>query len=190
VALELSAREGVGALSMRRIAAELGTGAMSLYNHVPDKAALLRGLADRLLDDLEIPLEGTWRHVARTWATSLRSTLLAHPFLVGVLVAIDETQPLATARRGLVEALQAVGLEAVDALVVMRAVGRYVTGSVIIDNAYLRAARAERDQLDEHFAIGLDALLDGIGGRLGGAPGVAVATAAQTSRDRTTPAPS
>ena len=41
--------EGVGALSMRRVAAELGTGAMSLYNHVPNKEALLGGLAERVL---------------------------------------------------------------------------------------------------------------------------------------------
>jgi AcrR family transcriptional regulator len=37
-AVELIEREGVDAVSMRRIAAQLGSGVMSLYNHVPSKA--------------------------------------------------------------------------------------------------------------------------------------------------------
>jgi AcrR family transcriptional regulator len=45
-AVELIEREGVDAVSMRRIAAQLGTGVMSLYNHVPSKSALLDGVAE------------------------------------------------------------------------------------------------------------------------------------------------
>jgi TetR/AcrR family tetracycline transcriptional repressor len=50
-------REGLEAPSMRKLGAELGVEAMSLYNHVPNKEALLDGMVAVLLGELEIPHE-------------------------------------------------------------------------------------------------------------------------------------
>jgi AcrR family transcriptional regulator len=52
-AVELIEREGVEAVSMRRIAGLLGSGVMSLYNHVPSKAAVLDGVAERVMSGID-----------------------------------------------------------------------------------------------------------------------------------------
>jgi AcrR family transcriptional regulator len=170
VALALSQREGIESLSMRRIAAELGTGAMSLYNHVPDKAALLRGLADRVLAEVEILDDAPWREVAEAWATSLRSTLLTHSHVVAIIIGMSEVQPLIVSREDLVVALQRAGLSEEDARTVMRVVGRFVAGSVFLDASYVRTARADRAVLDQYFGVGLGCLLDGLEGRVSSRP--------------------
>jgi AcrR family transcriptional regulator len=91
-ALALIDAEGLAQLSMRRLAAELGVEAMSLYNHVPSKAALLEGVAELILTEIELPgPEVTdWRERLRGGARSLRRAALAHPDAVMLLLA----QPL------------------------------------------------------------------------------------------------
>src|SRR5262245_55388460 len=86
-ALNIVQRDGLGALSMRRIATELGTGTMSLYNYVPDKDTLLRALIDRVLSGVDVGSGGSWRDVAERWAGSLREVMLAHISLVPVIVS-------------------------------------------------------------------------------------------------------
>lgn len=54
-ALRLLDREGLDAVSMRRVAADLGTGAASLYWHVSDKEELLDLVFDRAIGEIEIP---------------------------------------------------------------------------------------------------------------------------------------
>lgn len=166
VALELSVREGLESLSMRRIAAELGTGAMSLYNHVPDKAALLQGLADRVLAQVEMPEQAGWREVAEAWASSLRATLLAHHRIVIVVISGSETPPLRAATLALVAALRCAELDEDAARAIVRVVGRYVAGSVLLDAAFLHRGRGERATLDQIFDDGLACVLDGVAGRI------------------------
>ncbi|MBV9354979.1 MAG: TetR/AcrR family transcriptional regulator C-terminal domain-containing protein [Chloroflexi bacterium] len=54
-ALRVLDREGVDALSMHRVAAELGTGAASLYGHVRNKDELLQLLSERVGEEIELP---------------------------------------------------------------------------------------------------------------------------------------
>ncbi|MFJ3040892.1 TetR/AcrR family transcriptional regulator [Streptomyces tendae] len=63
-AVEVADREGLGAVSMRRIATELGTGTMSLYRYVPGKGELLDLMLDRVQRPSENPADlgdGDWR---------------------------------------------------------------------------------------------------------------------------------
>jgi AcrR family transcriptional regulator len=99
-------RDGLAALSMRRIATELGTGTMSLYNYVPDKETLLRSLVDRVLASVDVRSRDTWREGAECWASSLRDAMLAHNALVPVIVSPDH-----------ISRLLAVGDDAVKAIV-------------------------------------------------------------------------
>lgn len=85
-ALEIIRAEGLGALTMRRLADQLGVKAMSLYNHVADKADILDGIASLVLSRIERP------DSARPWSLQLEaiflalySTLAADPWLVSVL---------------------------------------------------------------------------------------------------------
>lgn len=70
--------DGVGAVSMRRVAAEFDTGPASLYAYVASKEALLRLVLDRILDEVEIPAGDDWRDVVRSLAHNARSVLQRH----------------------------------------------------------------------------------------------------------------
>ena len=54
-ALRLVDEEGLGALTRRRLGQELGSGAMTLYRYAPDRAALLDGIVELVLDELVTP---------------------------------------------------------------------------------------------------------------------------------------
>jgi Transcriptional regulator len=93
-AVDFTDRNGLDAISMRRLAAELGVVPMALYKHVADKQALLDGMADLVLAELgPIRPAADWRSTVRTRILSARSLLLRHPWLRRVL----ETRPQQTA---------------------------------------------------------------------------------------------
>jgi AcrR family transcriptional regulator len=88
-ALELIDRDGLGELSMRNLATELGTGTTTLYRHVAGKEEVLVLVADAVLGEAEFrrPVEGLgWREVLEELARSMREALGAHPN-VGALLA-------------------------------------------------------------------------------------------------------
>lgn len=80
-ALHLADEEGLEALSMRRLAQELGVEAMSLYNHVAGKDDLLDGIADMVVGEIEVPAIGAdWKAAMRRRATSAHEVFLRHPW--------------------------------------------------------------------------------------------------------------
>jgi AcrR family transcriptional regulator len=82
-ALRLLDRDGLGALSMRRLAAELGVGTMTLYGYVRDKDELLDAVVDAASAPAEtIELEGDWRTRLETLMRALHGALAARPWLV------------------------------------------------------------------------------------------------------------
>ena len=73
-------REGLEALSMRKLGADLGVEAMSLYNHVPNKSALLDGMVEVLLGELRVPPENhDWEERIREGWRSFRRLAHEHP---------------------------------------------------------------------------------------------------------------
>ena len=80
-ALAIVDAEGLAALTMRRLGGELGVEAMSLYRHVPNKEALLDGIVELIVLEIEVPADDSgdwaeaWRHVGRSY----RQAALAHP---------------------------------------------------------------------------------------------------------------
>jgi TetR/AcrR family transcriptional regulator, tetracycline repressor protein len=80
-------REGLEALTMRRLGAELGVEAMSLYNHVPNKSALFDGMVEVLLGELEIPPENRgWEERIREGYRAFRRLAHEHPNVFPLLV--------------------------------------------------------------------------------------------------------
>lgn len=91
-ALELADRDGIEALSMRKLGRELGVEAMSLYNHIADKDDLLDGLADIAVGEIEVPaIDVDWKAALRRWAISVREMLTRHPW-AGALI-LSRTNP-------------------------------------------------------------------------------------------------
>jgi len=79
-ALELADEQGIDALSMRKLAQQLGFEAMSLYNHVRNKKDLLDGMLGLVLAETEPPSdEGSWDEAIRTSAISVHDALRRHP---------------------------------------------------------------------------------------------------------------
>lgn len=78
--LEILDQYGLGDLSMRRVADVLGVQAGALYYHVPNKQSLLAAVADEILarPAAAAPAEADVATMLTTWASTLRSALLAH----------------------------------------------------------------------------------------------------------------
>jgi AcrR family transcriptional regulator len=83
-AIRLLDAEGLAALSMRRIADELGTGAASLYWHVGSKDGLLDLVFDKIIGEGTIPepVPGKWREQIKEVAREQRAVCLRHPYVV------------------------------------------------------------------------------------------------------------
>jgi AcrR family transcriptional regulator len=85
-AVALADRDGLESLTMRRLADELGAGAMSLYHYVPNKEQLLDGMIDIVFGEIEPPsLELPWRTAMRRRAVSTRAALNRHRWAVGLM---------------------------------------------------------------------------------------------------------
>ncbi|MEU6351804.1 TetR/AcrR family transcriptional regulator [Streptomyces sp. NPDC047072] len=92
-AVRVADAEGLDAVSMRRVATELGTGAMSLYRYVPGKAELLDLMLDRVQRPSENPADlgdGTWRSALEAMARATLALYTRHPWLLGV----NQSRPL------------------------------------------------------------------------------------------------
>ena len=84
-AIELADAEGIEALSMRRLAKELGVEAMSLYNHVANKGEILAGIIDLVAGEFDLPSdESDWKVAMRRNAISSRDVLLHHRWATSI----------------------------------------------------------------------------------------------------------
>jgi AcrR family transcriptional regulator len=100
-AIDLADREGIEALTMRRLGQELGVEAMSLYNHVANKEDLLDGVVETLIIEIDRrvieidPPANTddWKRAMRERILTARSVLLRHPWAPGVIESRTEMHP-------------------------------------------------------------------------------------------------
>ena len=77
---------GIGALTMRSLARELGVKPMSLYYYVASKDEILDGIVDLVFSEIELPSAGgDWRAEMRRRANSARRALRRHPWAIGLL---------------------------------------------------------------------------------------------------------
>ncbi|MBN2177551.1 MAG: TetR family transcriptional regulator [Demequinaceae bacterium] len=83
-ALEIIDAEGLGALSMRRLASSLGVEAASLYHHIRDKQALLDGVIGRARSEMVVTADpmGDWKTFLEEVFLEYRRMLVAHPNLL------------------------------------------------------------------------------------------------------------
>jgi AcrR family transcriptional regulator len=85
-AVALADRDGLDSLSMRKLADELGAGAMSLYHYVPNKERLLDEMIEIVFGEIEPPsLDLDWKVALRRRAVSTRDALNRHRWAVGLM---------------------------------------------------------------------------------------------------------
>jgi AcrR family transcriptional regulator len=87
-AVQLLDREGLAALSMRRLAEELGTGAASLYWHVGSKDGLLDLVLDEIIGENRVPEPdpSRWQDQLKDVARDQRRISLRHPYVVRISI--------------------------------------------------------------------------------------------------------
>ncbi|MFC8517447.1 TetR/AcrR family transcriptional regulator [Streptomyces sp. NPDC057257] len=172
-ALELVDREGLSALSMRKVGAELGVEAMALYRYADGKDGLLDGLVEALYTELEERLAAgpgdagsgrrrrgpAWRAELHRIAEATYQVALAHPQAVPLLatrmLAVPMARrPLAVLRdhERILGLLEAAGFEEEQAVAVFRACTSWVLGYVFVE---LRAMVDNPEETDPAFRLGL-----------------------------------
>ena len=93
-AIALADEAGVEALTMRRLAKQLGVEAMSLYNHVANKEDILDGIVDIVFGEIEPPsTDVAWKTAMRRRAISTREALRRHPWAIGLMEARSRPGP-------------------------------------------------------------------------------------------------
>ena len=83
--MAIADQEGVGAMTMQRVAARLGSTKMAMYKYVPGRAELLALMLEGALLDPEPSTEPEWRTALAAWTREVHSRALAHPWSVELL---------------------------------------------------------------------------------------------------------
>ncbi len=138
-ALELVDSKGLEALTMRRLGQELGRDPMSLYRYAANRAALLDGVTELVLNELAIfPDDKDWQTQLRRIAHDLRRLALRHPNVVPLLVTRPLSTPLGLRPLGTLRPLEQIlsllidaGFAPEDALHVYRAYYGFLYGHIL-----------------------------------------------------------
>ncbi|SFO60284.1 transcriptional regulator, TetR family [Geodermatophilus obscurus] len=144
-ALELLDEGGPDAASVRGIAARVGVAPNAVYTYFPDKAAVIKGLAERLLGgvdhDVFADRERPWRERVEALALELRAHLTAHPGAVPLMIGgpMDGPHALALNER-LLQLLADAGLDATEAAQASYLLIVYVFGSIALEVADVHQA--------------------------------------------------
>jgi AcrR family transcriptional regulator len=143
-AIAIADTEGLDAVTMRRVAAQVGCGTMTLYRYAPTKDHLLDLMVDATAAEL-IPAEpgtGDWRPDLRTVAYRERGWLLRHPWLTSLQTGRSSFGPnslrLVEYGLGLIDHL---GLDIDEMLIIFGTLVAYVRGTVIAELAEQEARR-------------------------------------------------
>jgi AcrR family transcriptional regulator len=130
-ALEIVVTEGLPALSMRSLARRLGTGPMTLYNHVADRADLDVLVVDAVMATVDLPPAGEdpWDTAVEAIATAIWRAVRAHPEAIPlILTRRSRSAAVLDASEALLAALARSGLEGQGLLNGFRAVTAFVSG--------------------------------------------------------------
>jgi AcrR family transcriptional regulator len=151
-ALRIADEEGLSALSMRRLGAELGVDPMAAYRHLPNKRALLDGVVEAVLGDagVETDPSAPWPERFRQVARAYHSAMLAHSPAVMRLAATRPLNTLDSLRivENALSILLEAGVPADEAVLSIQALGALTCGAVLSESFW-------REQADHGHPIHL-----------------------------------
>ncbi|MHA3021860.1 TetR/AcrR family transcriptional regulator [Mycobacterium sp. BMJ-28] len=162
-ALDIIDREGVDALSMRRLGEAVGRDPMVLYRHVPNKAAVLDGVVELVFEQLSLDVAATdWIAALRKLGHDFRDLARSHPNVVPLLVTRPLATPLGMRPPGILRHLEEVlallagaGFAGADALHVYRALFGFLYGHVLTE---LQEIVERPEETDHVLRLGLHRL--------------------------------
>lgn len=177
-AIQIVDTDGLAGLSMRSLAAALGTGPMTLYNYVKDREELEGLVAEAVLADVRLPRRSSdWRSDIKSVATAVWLTVRQHPNAAPLVLTrrTVSAEGYLPAER-LIEALGRAGLDDLDRLAAFRGVLSLIMGAAQVELAGPLAA-PDREQSSAEIAKRI--------GDLAGAQHPHMAALAETSRRST-----
>ena len=155
-AMALVDREGLAALSTRRLGEELGCEAMSIYHHFPSKAHLMDALVDLMLAEAHVALEPQWdwRERLRRAAHGFRAMALKHPAFFPFFAVHRLNTPAGIAYiDGIIGILREAGFSDREAATYFRELGYYLTGAALDETAgYAKGPSSANPVSDETIA--------------------------------------
>jgi AcrR family transcriptional regulator len=154
-AIRIADAEGFEALSMRRVAAELGAGTMTLYHYVRTKDELLSLVDNAVMGELLIPpdeLPAGWRAGMREIAHRTRSVFVRHPWIVDMPKNVDDGPNGALHFEQSLAAMGETGLPIDECLELVILVDDYVFGYVQRFNPMDAFAGDDPDEVVATFA--------------------------------------
>jgi len=162
-ALRVVDAEGLDALTMRRLGQELGRDPMTIYRYTPNRAALLDGIAELVVEQLIVPTaHENWQQALRESAHHYRQLALEHPHVAPLLVTRPLSTPLGLRPPGTLRPLErtltlltSAGFAPVDALHVYRAYSAFVSGHLLNE---LQELVVDPEEIDDLLRLGLHRL--------------------------------
>jgi TetR/AcrR family transcriptional regulator, tetracycline repressor protein len=158
VALRVVDEERMGALSMRRLGAELGVNPMSIYHHLPDKAAVIAGLVELVFSGMQVryPDGSSWQEQVCAWAGAYRDLVRAHPNLVLEIVsnAAAVTEAVLLVNEPLYGALEKAGLPPAEVVRAADSVVDFIHGFAIAEGVQPLGDSFDRRELLERLEAG------------------------------------
>jgi AcrR family transcriptional regulator len=131
-ALRIADAEGIGAMSMRRVAEEVGAGAMTLYRYFPGKGELLDVMLDTVYGEMpRREVDGDWRAKLDEVARENRELYLRHPWMLQVAVSRPPLGPHLMAKyEWELSTIEGIGLTDLEMDATIALVNGYVHGAV------------------------------------------------------------
>jgi AcrR family transcriptional regulator len=190
-ALAILDRDGLGALTMRAVAAELGMGTMSAYRYVEGREELERLVVERVLStvDFEVPETLPWDERISVVAERIRRAVAEHPAVVPLLVQHrHDCDAVRRSGETFLGILAGAGFEGVERVIAFRSLLSYIVGAFEMEHlgplsgtgtnvlaalpatSYPRLSETARDArkvpVEIEFREGLAILLDGLKSRV------------------------
>ena len=162
-ALGIIDRDGADGLSMRRLSDAVGRDPTVLYRHLPNKAAVLDGVAEIVLEQLSVDTaDSDWAAQLRSVAHDFRRLAITHPNVVPLLVTRPLSTPLGRRPPGMLRPLEDVlrlligaGFSGVDALHVYRLLFGFLYGHILNE---LQEVVERPEETDDVLRLGLHRL--------------------------------
>jgi AcrR family transcriptional regulator len=182
-ALAIADAEGFPAVSMRRVAQELGVGTMSLYYYAKSKAELISAMDDALMAEVLVPtLPEDWREALTAIASRTRDVFVRHPWALSSMQSAPPGENAMQHMEQCLEALSKTRMTTEEKLTLLALVDDFVFGYTLretagdpvvdIDAAKKRLAtgafpeltkafgKEPRLSIPNRFALGLKAIFD------------------------------